>query len=77
MDGVLTTFVDVRLEAVERHLWQPGQGLRGSTRTAYALWLVLEGSLEVSVAGRRRQVPAGAVFLLPPKRPMTLSPPAK
>lgn len=65
MDAFLTTFMEVWLEATEHHIWPPGEAVRGAVRAAYSLWLVLEGSLEATIAGKRWEVPAGAVFLLP------------
>ena len=64
MDAFPATFLDVRLEAVERHLRQPGDAVRGSTLATCSLWIVLEGCLDATVAGKRWEVPAGAVFLL-------------
>lgn len=69
MDAFPVTFLDVGLEAAERHLWRPGEAVCGSAPAACSLWIVLEGSLEVAVAGNRWEVAAGAVFLLPGQVP--------
>ena len=65
MDNSLLAFVEVRLDWAAHHLWQGGDAMVGATVGAYTLWLVLDGAVEVSAAGRQWRLLPGTALLLP------------
>jgi AraC-like DNA-binding protein len=66
---LLPAQLEVRIHWADHHLWQPGQVLRGNAPTAHALWLILQGCVEVQVCGTTWPLSAGMLFLSPQGQP--------
>lgn len=65
MVALLTAQLEVQIHWAAHHRWQPGQTLRSDAPIAYALWLVLQGCVEVQTCGAIWQLSPGMAFLSP------------
>ncbi len=75
MLALLPAQLEVRIHWADHHRWQPGQTLRGNAPTAHALWLVLQGCVEVQVCGTTWHLSPGIVFLSPQHQPRDIATP--
>lgn len=64
-DIAITQFIDVRLVWASHHRWRRGDTLIAHTASDYALWLVQDGYVEVTIAETQWRILPGAAFLIP------------
>jgi AraC-like DNA-binding protein len=65
MDTRLTPFLQIQLSWAQHHYWHTGGHLQQQIAHT-ALWLVLDGELEVTLDGQPWLIRAGEAFLMPP-----------
>lgn len=75
MDVSLLPFVQVEVSWAVRHAWRPGDAVGSLTVPHYALWLVLDGTVEVSTADWQEQAREGTALLLPTRMPRAIAAP--
>jgi len=66
---MLPTGMEVHVAWATHHRWVAGQCLRRHPTFAYALWLVLNGTVKIQSEGRTWLLSAGDVLLFPPNTP--------